>query len=217
MRSITYREVLILCFVALGTTALAAGRDDAKAVDVEAIARTFPDGGGYNRKWAGSGTPEEVRFGDARILARGTDGTYCCGFTFAVAMRAAGEAGLLSGKTVEQVKRFQKEWYGATGEPEATEQQCAVAMERLGIGRRVAVDDARPGDFLQFWRKKSGHSVVFLKWAERAGKRVGFTYRSSQGSTDGVGDNTEYFKDSGIDGGEVDPKRVYFGRLNAGR
>ena len=175
----------------------------------------FADGGGYNTKWAGSGTPVEVRFKDARILAKGTDGTYCCGYTFTVVMRTAADAKLLEGKTVEQVKRLQKEWYGAVSEPDIREKQCAVAMEPLGIGREVSADEARPGDFLQFWRTKSGHSVVFLGWEERDGKRIGFRYRSSQGSTKGVGDKSEFFKDSGVEGGEVDRNRMYFGRLNS--
>src|SRR5688572_33435891 len=92
----------------IAAASLAAG-PATKPIDVEAISRTFPDGGGYNVKWGGSGTPQEIRFKDARILAKGTDGTYCCGFTFNVVMKAAGEAGLLKDKTVEQVKRFQKE------------------------------------------------------------------------------------------------------------
>jgi hypothetical protein len=178
------------------------------------IARTFADGGGYNTKWAGSGTPEEIRFKDARILSKSDNGTYCCGFTFNVVMKAATEAGLLKDKTIEQVKRFQKEWYGAVDDKETRERQCAIALQHLGIGKQVSPDDAQAGDFLQFWRTKSGHSVVFLKWIEKDGHRIGFTYRSSQGSTDGIGDKTEYFKDSGEEKAEVDPKRMYFGRLN---
>ena len=195
--------------------ALAGAAPSTQPVDVVTVSRSFADGGGYNVKWGGSGTPEEVRFKDARILAKGTDGTYCCGFTFNVVMKAAGEAGLLKDKTVEQVKRFQKEWYGAVEDKETRERQCAVALGNLGIGKQVTPDEAQSGDFLQFWRTKSGHSVVFLKWVEQDGKRVGFTYRSSQGSTDGVGDKTEYFKDSGIEKGEVDPQRMYFGRVGS--
>ena len=63
---------------------------------------------------------------------------------------------------------------------------------------------------------KSGHSVVFLGWAEQDGKRVGLRYRSSQGSTKGVGDVTEYFTDAkDPDGkpGRVLRDRTYFGRL----
>ncbi|MGB7157657.1 MAG: hypothetical protein WBD40_06300 [Tepidisphaeraceae bacterium] len=188
-------------------------RDTKPALDIVTLARTFPDGGGYNVKWGGTGTPEEIRFQDTRILAKGQGGTYCCGFTFNVVMKAAAEAGLLEGKTIEQVKRFQKEWYGAVKEKDIAEKQCAVALGNLGIGKQVTADEAQPGDFLQFWRTRSGHSVVFLNWVEKDGRRIGFNYRSSQGSTDGIGDKVEYFKEAGVEKGEVDPKRMYFGRL----
>jgi hypothetical protein len=189
---------------------------DAERHPVLRAARSFPDGGAYNEKWAGSGTPEEILHNGQRVLAKG-DGTYCCGFTFAVAMRVAGEKGLLKDKTLDEVKRFQKEWYGAVQEPDVRERQCAVAVERIGIGKTVAFGDARPGDFCQFWRGKSGHSVVFLGWAEQDGRRVGLRYRSSQGSTKGVGDVTEYFTDAKSPDdkpGRVLGDRTYFGRLD---
>ena len=56
--------------------------------------------------------------------------------------------------------------------------------------------------------------MIFLGWEEKDGKRVGFKYRSSQGSTKGIGDNVEYFSDSGMEKGKVDRKRVYFGPFN---
>lgn len=179
------------------------------------VARAYGDGGGYNTKWAGSGTPEEVRFGADRILAKGIDGTYCCGFTFAVAMKAGGQLKLFEGKTLEQIKRFQKEWYGAVEDPQIREKQCALAVGNLGVGREVSADEAQAGDFMQLWRGKSGHSVIFLSWIEKEGKRIGFNYRSSQGSTKGIGDNAEYFSDSGVEGGRVLRDRIYFGRFNA--
>jgi hypothetical protein len=200
-----------------------AGSDDAKpAADAEShpvlrAARAFADGGAYNKQWKGSGTPEEVRFNDTRILAKGEAGTYCSGFTFAVVMRAASAEGLLEGKTVDEVKRFQKQWYGAVPEPDTRERQCAVAVETLGIGKAVPFDDARPGDFAQIWRStKSGHSVVFLGWVEQDGKRIGLRYRSSQGSTNGIADHTEFFSDAPADkAGKVLRDRTYFCRLNA--
>ncbi len=209
------RAALLFTLI-LSLTAGAQPPRDAKSIDVIAVSRTFGDGGGYNIKWSGSGTVEEIRFKNTRILAKGENGSYCSGFTFNVAMKAATDNGLLKGKTVEQIKRFQKEWYGAVTEPDIREKQCAVALGNLGIGKQITPDEAKPGDFLQFWRTKSGHSVVFLNWVEKDGRRVGFNYRSSQGSTDGVGDKTEHFKDSGIAKGEVDPKRMYFGRLGTG-
>src|SRR4051812_36132606 len=178
--------------------------------DVVKIARSFPDGGGY--EWKGSGVPEDIRFDGTMILPKGK-ATYCSGFTFAVAMKSAGERGLLSGKSVDDIRAFQKQWYGST--KESAETQCAYALEKLGIGRAVKQDDAQAGDFLQLWRtNKSGHSVVFLEWIREDGQPIGIKYRSTQKSTNGIGDRTEYFADVPGHEGSVDPQRLYFGRLN---
>jgi hypothetical protein len=131
-------------------------------------------------------------------------------------MQAAAERGLLAGKSVDAVQRFQKEWYGATEEKEIREKQCALAIERLGIGREVErLEDARPGDFVQIWRSnKSGHSVVLVDWVRDAGRIVGLKYRSSQKSTNGIGDRVEYFADAPGSDGKVDRSRTYVARLN---
>jgi hypothetical protein len=179
------------------------------------VARDYKDGGGYDNSWKGTGVPEEIRFKDERILAKGK-GTYCCGFTFAVAMEVAQERELLADNQPADIRAFQKQWYGAT--EESREIQCAMAVEKLGIGRRVEPDASRPGDFLQFWRtNKSGHSVLFVEWVEVDGRRVGFKYRSSQGSTKGIGDRVEYFADADRKEGLVDRERMYFCRLNDAR
>jgi hypothetical protein len=217
VRSARPRSLALCALLALCAAMTADNDRGPERHPVLRVARAFPDGGAYNLKWAGSGTPEEVRHAGERILAKGEGGTYCSGFTFAVVMRVATEQKRLDGKSVADVKRFQKEWYGAVAEPDVRERQCAVAMEHLGIGKPVKFDDARPGDFCQLWREKSGHSVVFLGWSERDGKRVGLRYRSSQKATNGIGDNTEYFTDSTVpDGkpGKVLRERTYFGRLN---
>src|SRR5690606_21239996 len=109
---------------------------------------------------------------------------------------------------------FQKEWYGAVDAPEMREKQCALAVGNLGIGHQVSMDEAEPGDFAQLWRGRGGHSVVFLGWIlDEAGEKTGLKYRSSQTSTDGIGNNIEYFRDSKAGKGQVDPKRIYFARL----
>ena len=155
----------------------------------------FPDGGGYDESWKGSGSPEDIVFKGREILAKGAKGTYCCGFTFAVGMRMAASRGLLAGKSVEQVQRFQREWYGAT--PASREKQCVAAAQNLGIGHEVTLEEARPGDFVQFWRASgTGHSVVLLRLLRRDGKLIGLEYRSSQGSTNGIGNRTEHFADA---------------------
>ena len=193
---------------------------DANADRVRAVlaaARSFGHGGGYDRSWGGSGSPTEIRHGGERILSEAKSGTYCCGFTFNVAMKALADADALRGKSVRDVKAFQKAWYGTT--KDTAEKQCALAVQRLGVGDEVELEDALAGDFIQIWRKSkkpSGHSVLLLGWVQAgpASKdRLGLTYLSSQGSTDGIGVAVEYFADSGIEGGRVDRERTYAARL----
>jgi len=176
------------------------------------IAESFPDGGGFN--WnRGTGTPEEIRFNNTRILSKSTNGTYCCGFTFAVVMRAAANGGLLKGKSVAQIKKFQQHWYAAT--PEAREKQQIFAMEWLGIGRQVPLMDAEPGDFVRLWHGGSGHSVVLVRWIVENGRKAGIEYRGTQGSTDGIGNRIEYLPGAAESArGDFVVARTYAGRLN---
>ncbi|BBO34819.1 hypothetical protein [Lacipirellula parvula] len=181
--------------------------------DVVAAAREIPDGGTY--VWAGeSGVPHDIRHDGALILKAQKKGTFCSGFTFTVAMEAARDRGLLRGKSADAVRQFQQEWYGSS--EEAAERQCALAVERLGIGHEVkSLDEVQPGDFVQIWRtNKTGHSVLFLEWVREGGEAVGIKYRSSQKSTDGVGDRVEYFADAQGHDGKVDRRRIYIARLD---
>jgi hypothetical protein len=197
----------------LGVIGAASLHAEEPGKDVLAAARAIPDGGSY--VWAnGSGSPRAIRHDGEVILKAQEKGTYCSGFTFCVAMQAARERGLLKGKSAEAVRQFQKEWYGST--EEAAERQCALAVERLGIGHEVkSLTDARPGDFMQIWRiNKSGHSVLFLDWVHEGDQVVGIKYRGSQKATDGVGDRIEYFADAPGHEGKVDRQRTYVARLN---
>ena len=174
------------------------------------VANGYRPGGGFN--WSeGSGTPEEIRFKGSRILSKGKDGTYCCGFTFAVVMKAATRAGLLQDKSVAQIRQFQREWYGAT--PASADRQCALALENLKIGREVKLGEARPGDFVRLWRTTCGHSVIFLRWIVEKGRCVGMEYRGTQGSTDGIGNAIEYFKGTPGHEGTIDVQGTHVARL----
>lgn len=167
------------------------------------VARAIPDGGIY--RISGTGVPFDIVHKGTSILAKGSF-VYCSGFTFAAVMRAAERRGLLAQKTVEQIRRFQREWYGGEGD---TERQQGPAMRNLDIGKPVSHDEAVPGDFVQYWRQTSGHSVVFLDWLLDAGnKKIGLKYRSA--GSKGVGDSQEKFSDSG---GAINRARVYFSRL----
>ncbi len=171
----------------------------------------MPTGGGY--VWESTGVPHTILHDGQVILKKTTAaGTYCSGVTFTVAMEAAKRAGLIKSFAFDDIKQFQRDWYGTTDV--SAETQCVFAMQRLGIRHAVEHDDAQPGDFVQFWRGKSGHSVVFLAWVtDRQGQRIGLKYWSSQTATDGIGVHTEYFQGASDFDGHVDPDRVYLGRM----
>ncbi|MEM9382795.1 MAG: hypothetical protein AAGB93_22775 [Planctomycetota bacterium] len=190
-------------------------KDVERAMRILAAARSFGTGGGYDRTWGGTGVPIEITHDGRRVLSKSERGTYCCGFTFAAAMRALEGTRALSRLDSADARAFQKAWYGAT--EVAAERQCAHAVERFRLGREVDLDDAMAGDFVQLWRrskKPSGHSVLLLGWVEAGGERLGLTYLSSQGSTNGIGVAFEAFAESGIEGGRVDPERTYAARLS---
>jgi len=182
---------------------------------VLSVARAIPDGGVY--KIDGSGVPVDIVHKGAVILAKGNT-VYCSGFTFATAMEAARRRGLLDDKSIAQVKKFQQEWYGGAAErqrgvPVTSLQLSGPALESIGIGKIVPASDARPGDFVQYWRNTrspSGHSVVFLDWlTDDKGQRIGLKYRSA-GLSKGVADSSEKFAGHG---GTIDPNRTFFSRL----
>jgi len=203
------------------------------------IARSFKNGGGYlnpqeiknpkkpeqvSKERPGLGIPADIKFGQKTFRANydwrldtPPTGTYCSGFTFAVAMAAIEQRGLLKSPptTVDQIKAFQRAWYGS----EKPERMPWGPLEDFGIGKRVETDTdpnspthglpkLQPGDFVQLNRQGSvnkGHSVVFLDWERKKGEDgveriVGIKYRSSQekGNIDppkdaGVGDRIELF------------------------
>jgi hypothetical protein len=179
--------------------------------DVLDAAYSFPDGGGYC-SLSDSGVHQTIKHRGSVILPASKRGSYCCGFTFEVAMKVAQSRGLLGDKSATQVRQMQQEWYGS--EKGSEWRQCVLAMERLGVGREVKQKEARTGDFVTFHRSTGvGHSVVFLNWVrDRSGQIAGFRYRSSQGSSGGVSDKIEYFQDSGL--GDILRDRCYVGRLN---
>ena len=64
----------------------------------------------------------------------------------------------------------------------------AQALARFGIGAETAFDQLQPGDFVNFNRTKSGHSVVFLSYIDKHYNEIpyspdvaGFRYFSAQG------------------------------------
>lgn len=189
-------------------------RPSKKARHVLEAAFSFGMGGGYDSKWGGSGVPEAIEHKGTRILSKATNGTYCCGFTFAVCTKILAGSKAWRAKSAADVKAFQQAWYGAN--KASSERQCAYAVETFQLGKEVEAKDALAGDFVQLWRKTkkpSGHSVLFLSWIELEGERIGIHYLSSQGSTKGIGFGTEFFSGAGLPGARVDPDRIYAARL----
>lgn len=167
------------------------------------------EGGGY--KWSSSGVPKSIFFKNSEILKKSNEGTFCSGYTFMVAFDALLESGKIDHLEVDDIKWLQRNWYGTNAE--SGETQCLFSLEKLKLGMGVMHADAMPGDFVQFWRNnKSGHSVIFLDWVKNAsGKIIGIKYRSTQKSTNGIGDRIETIGNGEKD---IDIKRLYIVRLN---
>ena len=177
--------------------------------DVVTVANKF-SGGGY--QWGGvSGVCIPLYHGDQLIRNCGKgDKTHCCGFTLSVAFIVATNRGLLTGKSLSDVKGFSSDWYGAGGA--GCGKLCVTALEDIGIGYEVSLEEAQKGDFCQIWRTNgSGHSVIFLSHIYEGDEIIGFNYRSSQKSTGGIGDSKEYFDGSG---GSMKRDCTFFGRMN---
>jgi hypothetical protein len=170
--------------------------------------------GGYCRP-ADTGVAEDITFKGIRILAKSRDGsTYHLGYTLTVALKAAQRRSLLDEKRPDQIKRFQREWYSASST--VGEEGLVGAMVNLGIGTEVAVQDAKPGDFINFYRPElHGQSAILLGWLrDESDTIVGFRFRTSSPTTYGIGDDLEYFSTSGRQDAVIDPKRFFVGRLN---
>lgn len=171
------------------------------------IANSY-EGGGY--KWSSTGVPKTLVFKEQEILKKSKQGTFCSGYTFMVAFDALEETNKLDNLEVSDIKWLQRNWYG-TNEKSA-ETQCLYSLEKLKLGVNVSHQEAKAGDFVQFWRNnKSGHSVVFLDWIKNEqGNITGIKYRSTQKSTDGIGNRTETIGDAEKD---IDINRLYVVRL----
>lgn len=194
------------------------------------VAQGIPDGGGYFKETSEheSGVPVDVVVNQQEIYRISDKGSYCSGFTIAVAIIAMDRAGCLPEGlvTTRRKARLQFVWYNPKeGNDEARERGCVYAIPAFELGHEVEHEDAMPGDFMQYWRvpedHSNGHSAIFLEWITRGPQIVGFRIRSSQEcQTDGVGDRVVIFRD-------VDPAivaeyencdrcyryRTYFARL----
>ncbi|MEC8424702.1 MAG: hypothetical protein VX000_13050, partial [Myxococcota bacterium] len=188
---------------------------------VVSLMATYPTDGSYPYWWPSggnwAGNPHDIWYQGALFAAGDANHrSFCVGLTFEVFMRAFDEVdrewggdGILNGVSFDALHDFRTDWFVR----ELYGTGVVEAVENHGIGAAVTDwSDVRPGDFVQFWRHSgSGHNVVFLDW-ERDGTDaiIGFRYWSTQDSTAGIGENTEYF---GSSGSRVDPNLFHVARI----
>jgi hypothetical protein len=122
-------------------------------------------------------------------VARGSsDGaSYCCGITFACWWEALARAGCPRPDDAEDVLDLVSTWFC----PTMGHSGVVDALVARGWGEQVPVEEARPGDLVQYWRRTdlarpSGHSAIWLALDEGV-----LRYASSQPATDGVGRHQE--------------------------
>jgi len=185
------------------------------------ILESYPTDGSYGYWWPSDsygwlGTTQDIYYLDERVAEGDPDNqSYCVGLTWEVFMRAFQEAdamtggsGSLNGMSVDDLTEFRIDWFirDLWGDGNVD------ALENYGIGERVtSLEDARPGDIVQFWRNSgSGHNNIFVEWVRDGDQEiVGLTYWSTQGSTDGIGYNTEYI---GSGSSDINPSYVFLAR-----
>ncbi|MFT5682762.1 MAG: hypothetical protein ACI8RZ_003686, partial [Myxococcota bacterium] len=185
------------------------------------ILESYPTNGSYGYWWPDDsygwfGTTQDIYYLDQLIAEGDPDNqSYCVGLTWEVFMRAFQEAdamtggsGSLNGMTVSDLTDFRVDWFirDLWGDGNVD------ALENYGLGERVtSLEDARAGDVVQFWRNSgSGHNNIFVGWVRDNDQEiVGLTYWSTQGTTDGIGYNTEYI---GSGSADINPAYIFLAR-----
>lgn len=185
------------------------------STDVLQVANSWNGGGYVWTKSGGTGLGIPLMWvnpstGKEEVLKdKQSNGTYCSGYALQVGYIVAKNRGLMNDKTKPQLIKFINEWY------QSSPKTCVTAIVNLNIGVELTLEEAKPGDFCQLWRTNgSGHNVIFLEHIkdEKTNKIIGIRYRSSQPSTNGIGDNKEFYSDSGK--GNVLKEKTFFARLN---
>lgn len=183
------------------------------------VVRGYPTDGSHGYHWPNAaesdweGTTRPVEYG-GRALTQGDPErrSYCCGLTFEVYVRALVLAGggPAPGVTADALHELRLRFFG---DSDAGERRRLVQFGLTSLGLGVAVErleDARAGDFVQFWRHSgSGHQAVFVNWVWDGEQIVGLTYWSSQPSTRGIGYRTEWIGPAG-----VDPAAIHLARAD---
>jgi len=185
------------------------------------LLESYPTDGTHDYYWPEDGgwygTTQDIYYQGELVAEGDPEGRcFCVGLTWEVYMRAfeaadkmTGGTGSLNGMTVSDLTEFRIDWFirDLWGDGNVD------ALENYGLGERVTnLEDAQHGDIVQFWRNSgSGHNNLFIEWvrADDDNTIIGLTYWSTQGSTDGIGYNTEYF---GSSGSSINPSYLFLAR-----
>ena len=174
-----------------------------------------------------NGVTENIYY-DGNLLLKahpsGNKASHCVGITFEVFFKAMQEWNRRQGRNTDrignlsyaQMHDFMLQWYVASGSK--SQGNLTTALEQYGLGRRITdLNAAQPGDFIDLSRENNtGHTVIFLGWIWDGGQITGLHYWSSQSSTGGISEKTEYFNVCRKDGtkyGNVMIDKLYIGRV----
>jgi len=187
------------------------------------ILEEYPTDGTFTYSWVSGyeGVTRDLYYKGERVARAKSDGSgscYCCGLTFEDFFRGIqrlnsdlGQNEDVNNMTAGDMRYFLHLWFVENTWGDGP----GVAMEQFGIGDNIpAFADVRKGDYVQLWRTTgSGHSVIFINWLTNSnGDTTGIHYWSTQGSTNGINYNSEYFTGCG---GTVNPDIVYFSRIRS--
>lgn len=182
------------------------------------VVHSYPLDGSHGFHWPKSGswegTTRDVVYAGRKLTQGDPERrSYCCGLTFEVYVRALLAAGkgptsAVDGDTLHELRlRF----FGDSKIVRERRKLAQWGLESLGLGHAIVdLEDARAGDFVQFWRHGgSGHSAVFVNWVRRQGEIAGLTYWSTQSTTQGIGYHTEWIGPKAVKRDEI-----YVGRAH---
>lgn len=123
------------------------------------------------------GVIRDVSVGSARVVQGSGNGeSHCIGLVFDVwihafqgARTSAGQPADIGTGSVADFWRLQRAFFGADG----NRKTFANALPVHGLGRIVALQEAKKGDLVQFWRENgSGHSGIFIDHLKHATRGI---------------------------------------------
>lgn len=178
-------------------------------IEVLKVMRQYPIDGSYTYWWpkdsSWEGTTQDIVYRGQKICTGDPQKrSYCCGLIFEVYMKACERILLARDFSADDAHELRLRFFGDSKLTRDTRRLVQHALVSRGLGTAVAQEDARQGDFVQFWRHSgSGHQAIFIEWMRKKGAIVGLRYWSTQKSTNGIGVNVERIDNEGIKRDEI--------------